>query len=89
MNARSDRRNPYAIALVVVGGVALVVALSLGLAGAGEASPYTGDPIAAAALDAWSNFLLLVGAVALIGALVLAGARWLLRSTTMKVDASS
>ena len=89
MNARSTRRNPYAIALAALGGVALVIALSLGLAAAQEASSYTGDATTTAALTAWSNFLLLVGAVALIGALVLAGARWLLRSSPLKVDASS
>ncbi|WP_248240277.1 hypothetical protein [Microbacterium kunmingense] len=31
-----------------------------------------------AAMGAWSDFLLLVGIVALIGATVLAGVRWLL-----------
>lgn len=84
MNAHSESRNPYTILLLVVGIVAIVGAVLLGVAGAQEADGFAPDAGTVAALAVWSDFLLLVGVIATVAAVLLAGVRWLLATTTRK-----
>lgn len=65
------RSNPFTTTLVVLAIAGLVGAVALA---AGANSNF--DLEAAVAFSAWSNTLLLVGLIAGVGALVVAGVRW-------------
>lgn len=83
MNALENSKNPMTVGLVVVGSVALGLAVLLGAVALGQANAFSiGGPDVAfiASLGAWSNLLILVSVVSYVGAAVLAGMRWLLRA---------
>lgn len=68
---------------MVVGFASLAVAVLLALIAVNQStslSLYGPDTALIAALNAWSNVLMLVAVVSLVGASVLAGVRWLLRA---------
>lgn len=85
MNAQSTVRNPFAVGLSVVGIVCGGVGALLAIVALNESSNYASEMSLAgiAAMNAWSSFLLLVAVVSFVGAAVLAGVRWLVRSVSV------
>lgn len=82
------RANPFTVALVWVAVGAATLALVLVLAGvaAADASSWRGgDAALIAGLTVWSDYLMTVGVVAAVGAVVLAGVRWVLRRAGLDV----
>lgn len=87
MNAHGDTRNPATVGLMVAGLTSLALAVILAIVAVNQVESYYGtDSSAVAALGAWSDALLLVGVVCLVGASVLAGMRWLLRAPASQTD---
>lgn len=85
MNAHSDTKNPATVGLMVAGLTSLAIAVLLALIAVNQStslSLYGPDTALIAALNAWSNVLMLVAVVSLVGASVLAGVRWLLVAPT-------
>jgi hypothetical protein len=72
---RARGGNPYAIGLVVVAGIAWVLAFMLWVVHAQVTDFTTYDLETAAALTAWIQLLVIGGFVALVGAVVIAGVR--------------
>ena len=78
-------RNPYIVCLAVVGGIAGAIALTLAwiadslTRGAASLDPYSGlpDPAVIASLFAGADRFGFVAIVTIVGALVVAGFRWM------------
>lgn len=87
MNAHESIRNPFTTFLTVAGALGLAAGALLAILAFSEANNYasTMSTDGLAAMFAWSDFLLLVGVVALIGAAVLAGVRWLLSAPATQI----
>lgn len=77
--------NPWLVLLVAVGVAAGVLGFILGVVAAEQSDSLLGDVAAAAALTVWSNFLMLVAVVSLVGALVVGGVTWTLRRAGLDV----
>ncbi|WP_341934709.1 hypothetical protein MRBLWO14_000281 [Microbacterium sp. LWO14-1.2] len=71
--------------LTVVSALSLTVAVILGIVGANMQSDYMPDLVALATLGVFSDALLLLGVIAGVGAIVLAGVRTLLGSPELAV----
>lgn len=74
------RHNPYQTGLLAAGGFALVLASILMVVVSAQTDYLTYDVEAVGELRAWTYVLCSTGAVAFIGAAVLAGMRWMLRN---------
>lgn len=81
MQALTDSRNPFAFGLLVVGFLAGAGAAVLAIVALNAANDFAGGISngGIAAINAWSEFLFIVFAVCVVGAVVLGGCRWLLR----------
>lgn len=81
------RVSPFTVGLVTVGALALLGAFVLAAGAAQESRSYSmvRDDAAVVTMGAWADVLLVLGAVALVGGLVLAGVRWVLRQAGLDV----
>ena len=74
-----EKELPQWIALCVITGIAFFAAILLGLIGL-SISTYSEAGIAArSTVSMWSNYLLIVGAIGLVGCLVLSGVQAMFR----------
>lgn len=80
----TETKTVYMPTQLVVLGILTAVGIGLGIVlGAFQinmAGQYGSSPAEVAALGLWSNFLLIVGVIAAVGALVLSGVRAILRT---------
>lgn len=80
--AANSRRNPYMVALVIVGAFAWVVAFMLWNVLVQLTDYTTYDIETASALSTWIDLLLLSGVAAMVGAVIIAGVARELRNQT-------
>lgn len=83
------RTNPFLAALLTVGGFALFLAFMIMLVVSEQTDYTTYDLEAVGELRAWTHLMVGIAALAFVGALVLAGIRWMLRDalSPMRADA--
>lgn len=79
------RRNPYVIALLVIGGFVLFLAVILTIVVSAMTDVTDYDVDAVGALTAWIGVLINVGIASLVGVIVVGGVAWTLRNAGFDV----